>query len=104
MVGLRLSSNVSLEINRGEILGLIGPNGAGKTCVINCISGFYRPQRGRIFLGDREIPPVPSYKVAELGISRTFQNIEIIHRDDWSGGGKSYREIKHYKRKKRWLS
>ncbi|MCJ7782528.1 MAG: ATP-binding cassette domain-containing protein, partial [Desulfobacterales bacterium] len=40
--------NVSLELRKGEILGVIGPNGAGKTCLLNCVSGFYKPQSGRI--------------------------------------------------------
>ena len=47
--GVRALSDVSLDINDNEILAIIGPNGAGKTCILNCINGFYKPQRGEIF-------------------------------------------------------
>lgn len=76
--GLRALAAVSLEVKEGEILALIGPNGAGKTSLLNCISGFYRPQKGDIFFQGRRITTLPSHKIAELGISRTFQNIELF--------------------------
>lgn len=75
--GLEAIGNLSLEINKGEILALIGPNGAGKTCVLNCINGFYRPQSGKVFFSNKEITRLPSHKIAELGISRTFQNVKL---------------------------
>jgi len=76
--GLRALAAVSLEVKEGEILALIGPNGAGKTSLLNCISGFYRPQKGDILFEGRRITMLPSHKIAELGISRTFQNIELF--------------------------
>lgn len=76
--GIQALSDVSLTVRTGEILSIIGPNGAGKTSLLNCISGFYRPQSGRIFFADREISFLPAHRRAELGIARTFQNIELF--------------------------
>jgi branched-chain amino acid transport system ATP-binding protein len=75
--GLSVLTGVSFEMTGREILSIIGPNGAGKTCVLNCISGFYRPSSGKIHYGDKDITRLSSYKIAELGIARTFQNIEL---------------------------
>lgn len=75
--GLQALSEVSFDIQGSEILAIIGPNGAGKTCAINCISGFYRPQRGDIYFNGKKINALPPYKRAGLGISRTFQNIQL---------------------------
>ena len=75
---LRALDAVSLEVKEHEILAVIGPNGAGKTCLLNCISGFYRPQKGNILFEGHRITTLPSHKIAELGISRTFQNIELF--------------------------
>jgi branched-chain amino acid transport system ATP-binding protein len=75
--GVKALNGVSFHVNDGEILAIIGPNGAGKTCLINCISGFYKPQRGEIVFQGKEITRLPPYKIAALGISRTFQNIEL---------------------------
>jgi branched-chain amino acid transport system ATP-binding protein len=69
--------DTTIEAREKEILAIIGPNGAGKTCLLNCISGFYHPQKGRIFFQGQEITPLPPYKRAALGIGRTFQNVEI---------------------------
>jgi len=68
---------VSFEIKEGEILALIGPNGAGKTALVNCITGFYRPQRGHIFYFGEELVGLPSHIIAKKGIARTFQNIAL---------------------------
>jgi len=76
--GMMALSGVTLEVKGGEILAIIGPNGAGKTCTLNCINGFYRPQRGEIFFHGGRITPLPPHRIAELGISRTFQNIELF--------------------------
>jgi len=70
-------SEVSFEINEAEILAIIGPNGAGKTALLNCISGFYRPQKGEIIYENKKLNKLPSYKIAELGIARTFQNMQL---------------------------
>jgi branched-chain amino acid transport system ATP-binding protein len=69
--------DVDVEVRGTEILAIIGPNGAGKSCLLNCINGFYRPQEGDIFFEGKNITRLPTHKVAELGISRTFQNIEL---------------------------
>ncbi len=75
--GLEALCDLSFNISKGEILAVIGPNGAGKTCLLNCINGFYRPQKGDIVFDDKEITRLPSHKIAELGISRTFQNMQL---------------------------
>jgi branched-chain amino acid transport system ATP-binding protein len=69
--------SLSFELRKGEILGVIGPNGAGKTCILNCISGFYRPQKGEISYKGKNIVTTSADSIAALGISRTFQNIEL---------------------------
>jgi branched-chain amino acid transport system ATP-binding protein len=71
-------TDVSLSIDRGEIVAIIGPNGAGKTSLINIISGFYHPTRGRILYEGRDRTALRPYEVAELGIARTFQNVALF--------------------------
>jgi len=75
--GVRALKDVSLDIRDNEILAIIGPNGAGKTCVLNCINGFYKPQNGEIHYEGQTITRVRPDKIAQLGIARTFQNIEL---------------------------
>lgn len=75
---LHALTDVSLEVRKGEILAIIGPNGAGKTCLLNCISGYYRPQKGEIYFDRLPICHLPNHKRAELGIARTFQNLELF--------------------------
>lgn len=70
-------NNVSFEIREGEILAIIGPNGAGKTCTLNCISGFYKPQRGTIHFQGQDLTRLPPHKIARMKIARTFQNITL---------------------------
>lgn len=76
--GLKALSGVTFEVKKGEIYSIIGPNGAGKTTVFNCISGIYKPSNGKIFFKDLDITPLKPYQVAEVGIARTFQNIELF--------------------------
>jgi len=71
-------SEVSLEIERGEILAIIGPNGAGKTTLLNVISGFYQPARGRLSFEGRDRTRLKPPDVAALGIARTFQNVALF--------------------------
>ncbi len=71
--GLKVLSDVSFDVKRGEIFGIIGPNGSGKTTLINCITGFIKPDSGRIFFKDREITALPPHRISHLGIARTFQ-------------------------------
>ena len=71
-------SDVSLSIDRGEIVAIIGPNGAGKTTLLNVISGFYHPYEGRIAFDGRDRTRLSPPDVAELGIARTFQNVALF--------------------------
>ena len=75
---VRALDGVSFEVRHNEILAVIGPNGAGKTCLINSISGFYTPQEGNIHFEGKDITKMPSHEIPKLGISRTFQNIELF--------------------------
>lgn len=75
--GLQALSNVSFEARSGEILAIIGPNGAGKTSLLNCLNNFYHPGKGRILFGGQDITRLPPYKIAQLGISRTFQHTAL---------------------------
>ena len=71
-------SDVSFDVQEGEIRAIIGPNGAGKTSILNCISGFYRPQTGRILLkGNTDLTETAPPVIATLGLARTFQNIAL---------------------------
>lgn len=76
--GVQALAGVSIGIRRGEIFSLIGPNGAGKTVLLNCISGLYRPQAGRILYEGVEISGLRPHERARLGIARTFQKIELF--------------------------
>ena len=76
--GIRALNDVSLSVEEGELYAIIGPNGAGKTCLLNCISGFYRPQRGSIKFKGSDIVKLRPDQVAKLGIARTFQNVELF--------------------------
>ncbi len=75
--GLQAIRDVDFQVFRRELLTIIGPNGAGKTCILNCINGFYRPQSGTIRFGQKSIHSLKAHTIAKLGISRTFQNIEL---------------------------
>jgi branched-chain amino acid transport system ATP-binding protein len=71
--GLSAVDNLSLTINQGEILGLIGPNGAGKTTTFNLITGFLRPDIGKIIYEGKEIKNLMPHEICKLGMTRTFQ-------------------------------
>ena len=76
--GVRALNDVSLDIKDREITAIIGPNGAGKTCVLNCVNGFYKPQQGEIYYEDKRITRIRPDKAAQMGLARTFQNIELF--------------------------
>lgn len=76
--GLKALSNIGFTVEKGEIYSVIGPNGAGKTTVFNCISGIYKPTGGWIFFKDQDITPLKPHQIAQAGIARTFQNIELF--------------------------
>ena len=76
--GVQALIDVSFEVRRGEIFSIIGPNGAGKTVLLNCINGLYHPQKGRIYFEGKEITRAKPHERAKMGISRTFQKIELF--------------------------
>jgi branched-chain amino acid transport system ATP-binding protein len=75
--GVKALTDINIDIREGEILAIIGPNGAGKTCVLNCINGFYKPQKGEIFFEEKRITRIRPDRAAKMGLARTFQNIEL---------------------------
>ena len=75
--GVSALIDVSMDVRDKEILAIIGPNGAGKTALLNCINGFYKPQKGEIYYEGQRITRMRPDKLAKLGIARTFQNIEL---------------------------
>jgi branched-chain amino acid transport system ATP-binding protein len=75
--GVRSLIDIDVDIRDREILAIIGPNGAGKTCLLNCINGFYKPQRGDLCFDGRRITRIRPDKAARMGLARTFQNIEL---------------------------
>ena len=78
--GLRALHDVSITVERGEIVGLIGPNGAGKTALINVVTGFYRPDAGRVTLDGRDLTRLSLHAIGRAGVARTFQNLRLFKR------------------------
>jgi branched-chain amino acid transport system ATP-binding protein len=76
--GLRAVNKVDLVVPEQAIASIIGPNGAGKTTLFNCISGFYRPEKGFILFKGKLINGLPTNQIADRGISRTYQNIRLF--------------------------
>ncbi|GAB6060521.1 ABC transporter ATP-binding protein [Desulfonatronum parangueonense] len=76
--GLAALLNVGFTVEKGQIASLIGPNGAGKTSMLNCISGRYHPDAGRITLIERDLLPMAAHDRVKAGLSRTFQNIALF--------------------------
>jgi branched-chain amino acid transport system ATP-binding protein len=77
--GLKALQDVSLTVEQGSITAVIGPNGAGKTTLFNVISGALKCQAGTISFNGSPIHGQPPYKIAQAGISRTFQNIKLFN-------------------------
>jgi branched-chain amino acid transport system ATP-binding protein len=76
--GIKALQGVSFTAQAGQITGVIGPNGAGKTSLFNAISGFYRPDTGRVTLDGQDVTALRPDKRAALGMARTFQNIALF--------------------------
>jgi branched-chain amino acid transport system ATP-binding protein len=76
--GLLVLDNVSFDVAPGQNVGLIGPNGAGKTSLINCVTGFYRAESGRVLFEGHAIERMATVNIAALGVARTFQHAEGI--------------------------
>ena len=77
--GVMAVRDMSFELARGEILGVIGPNGSGKTTLVNLITGFIKPNSGEVFLGNKRITGMQPHKIADLGLTRTFQVMRPYH-------------------------
>jgi branched-chain amino acid transport system ATP-binding protein len=76
--GVRALSGVSFEVVKGNIFAIIGPNGAGKSSMLNCISGVYHPQKGKVTFENTDITMLPPYQRSKMGIARSFQNIALF--------------------------
>jgi branched-chain amino acid transport system ATP-binding protein len=76
--GVNALTDVSFDIKENSLFAIIGPNGAGKTSIFNCISGIYRPTSGVVKIFDQDIKTMRPDAIANLGVSRTFQNIELF--------------------------
>jgi len=74
--GLTAVREVSLDVRAGDLLGIIGPNGAGKTTLFNVISGYYRPDGGRVLFDGRDVGGLPPHMICRLGLTRTFQLVK----------------------------
>ena len=71
--GVTALKDVSFDVKQGEVLGIIGPNGCGKTTTVNSITGFIKPTSGKIFFRGKNITGMKPHKIADMGITRTFQ-------------------------------
>lgn len=76
--GVQALVDLHLVLSSEGIAAIIGPNGAGKTTLINVLTGFIRPDSGRVFFGERDITRLAPHKIARLGIARTFQDLRLI--------------------------
>lgn len=76
--GVHAVDRVSFEVEPGETFAIIGPNGAGKSTIFNLISRIYEPTGGSMHYGERNLLDVPAHRVVDLGIARTFQNIDLF--------------------------
>ena len=76
--GVKAINDVSFEVRKGEIRAIIGPNGAGKSSMLNCINGFYKPQKGTITFAGKTMSAMDPHFAASNGIARTFQNIALF--------------------------
>jgi branched-chain amino acid transport system ATP-binding protein len=78
--GVTALTDVSFNVEPGEIFAIIGPNGAGKTTLFNIVSGIYPPRQGRVRIDGEDVTGQPPFKLARRGLSRTFQNLQVFFR------------------------
>lgn len=78
--GLVAVNDVSVQVNEGEIFGIIGPNGAGKTTFLNCISGFYSPDKGKVVFDGKDVTGMSQDKLNHMGIARTYQTVRSFQK------------------------
>jgi branched-chain amino acid transport system ATP-binding protein len=78
--GIKAVDGVDLSVYQGEVLGLIGPNGAGKTTFVNAITGFQRPNAGRVSVGGEDVTGWSAVRLARAGVVRTFQSVRLFAR------------------------
>jgi branched-chain amino acid transport system ATP-binding protein len=76
--GITALNNIDLTVRTGELVAIIGPNGAGKTSLLNCITGYYKPQEGQIFFNGENVTHLSTHHLTKIGIGRTYQNIELF--------------------------
>jgi len=76
--GITALSKIDLSVHNGELLSIIGPNGAGKTSLLNCVTGYYKPQEGQIFFNGKDVTHLSTHHLTKMGIGRTYQNIELF--------------------------
>jgi branched-chain amino acid transport system ATP-binding protein len=76
--GITAINGLDFALRSGELIAVIGPNGAGKTSLLNCITGYYRPQQGRVIFNGSDITHLSTHRLVKIGIGRTYQNIELF--------------------------
>ena len=76
--GITALSKINLSVRNGELISIIGPNGAGKTSLLNCVTGYYKPQEGQIFFNGKDVTHLSTHHLTRIGIGRTYQNIELF--------------------------
>ena len=76
--GITALNKIDLSVRTGELVAIIGPNGAGKTSLLNCITGYYKPQEGQIFFNGDDVTKMSTHHLTRIGIGRTYQNIELF--------------------------
>ena len=76
--GVMALHDVDLTVHTGELISIIGPNGAGKTSLLNCITGYYHPQKGEILFNGEDVTGHHPHEITKKGIGRTYQNIELF--------------------------
>jgi branched-chain amino acid transport system ATP-binding protein len=76
--GITALNNIDLTVRTGELVAIIGPNGAGKTSLLNCITGYYKPQEGQILFNGEDVTHHSTHHLTKIGIGRTYQNIELF--------------------------